>query len=61
MAPALSSIMRSNNVQFLPIQWRTNFKLDDEESRKRAEEGLDNSFSLADITLKKHIPYVYAC
>jgi len=58
MSPALNSIMRSHNVQFLPIQWRTNFKMDEDESRKRAEEGLDNSFSLADITLKKHIPWV---
>jgi hypothetical protein len=58
MTPALNSIMRSHNVQFLPIQWRTNFKLDENESRKRAEEGLDNSFSLADITLQKHIPCV---
>jgi hypothetical protein len=60
MSPALNSIMRSHNVQFLPIQWRTNFKLDENESKKRAEEGLDNSFSLADITLKKHIPCVSA-
>lgn len=58
MAPALNSIMRSHNAQFLPILWRTNFKPDEDESKKRAEEGLDNSFSLADITLKQHIPYV---
>jgi len=48
--------MRSNNVQFLPIQWRTNLKLDEDEKKRRAEDGLDNRFNLADITLKKHIP-----
>ncbi|KIM30120.1 hypothetical protein M408DRAFT_328513 [Serendipita vermifera MAFF 305830] len=58
MSPALNSIMRSNNVQFLPILWRTNFKPDEKETKRRAEEGLDNSFSLADITLKQHIPMV---
>ncbi|KAG8808008.1 hypothetical protein FRC17_004176 [Serendipita sp. 399] len=58
MSPALNSIMRSNNVQFLPIQWRTTLKLDEDESRRRAEDGLDNRFSLADITLKKHIPMI---
>ncbi|KAG8812689.1 hypothetical protein FRC19_002992 [Serendipita sp. 401] len=58
MSPALNSIMRSHNVQFLPVQWRTNLKLDEDESRRRAEDGLDNRFSLADITLKKHIPMI---
>ena len=50
--------MRSHNVQFLPVQWRTTLKLDEDEARKRKMDGLDNSFSLADITLKKHIPWV---
>ena len=58
MSPALNSIMRSHNVQFLPIQWRANLKLDDQESRRRAEDGLDNRFSLADVTLKQHVPLV---
>ncbi|CCA71004.1 related to phosphatidic acid-preferring phospholipase A1 [Serendipita indica DSM 11827] len=58
MSPALNSIMRSHNVQFLPIQWRANLKLDDQESRRRAEDGLDNRFSLADVTLKQHVPMV---
>jgi hypothetical protein len=58
MSPALSSIMRSGNVQFLPVQWRNDFKpdLDDEETKQREEDGLDNRFKLADITLQKHIP-----
>ncbi|PVF99520.1 hypothetical protein CPB86DRAFT_825001 [Serendipita vermifera] len=58
MSPALQSIMRSHNVQFLPIQWRTNLRLDEDESKRRAEDGLDNRFSLEDITLKKHIPMI---
>jgi hypothetical protein len=56
LSPALASIMRSHNVQFLPVQWRTTLRLDEDEARKRKMDGLDNSFSLADITLKKHIP-----
>jgi len=48
--------MRSNNVQFLPVQWKTTLRLDEDEARKRKMDGLDNSFSLSDITLKKYIP-----
>ena len=58
LSPALASIMRSHNVQFLPVQWRTTLRRDEDDARKRKMDGLDNSFSLADITLKKHIPWV---
>lgn len=38
--------MRERRVQFLPIQWRTNMKLDDDEERMRESAGLDNEFTL---------------
>ncbi|EJD50770.1 hypothetical protein AURDEDRAFT_182151 [Auricularia subglabra TFB-10046 SS5] len=56
--PALSTIMRSRRVQFLPLMWRTGFGLSVDEMRTREEEGLDNRFTLEDITLKGSIPFV---
>ena len=38
--------MRDRRVQFLPVQWRTNFKLDADEERRREESGVDNNFTL---------------
>ncbi|CAE6351628.1 unnamed protein product [Rhizoctonia solani] len=57
-SPALSSIMRNRRAQFLPIPWRASMKLEIDEERRREREGLDNHFTLADITPKKSIPYV---
>lgn len=46
VTPALSSIMRNRRVQFLPVQWRTNFQLNADEERRREDAGLDNDFTL---------------
>ncbi|KZS90434.1 hypothetical protein SISNIDRAFT_475303 [Sistotremastrum niveocremeum HHB9708] len=59
--PALASIMRNRRVQFLPVQWRTNLQLsldEENERRERENEGLDNRFTLGDITLNNKIPFV---
>ncbi|KAF8516819.1 DDHD domain-containing protein, partial [Hysterangium stoloniferum] len=56
--PALASILREKQVQFLPVQWRAPLKLGDEEERNRQREGLDNSFTISDITPKKSIPAI---
>ncbi|KZT35133.1 hypothetical protein SISSUDRAFT_1064729 [Sistotremastrum suecicum HHB10207 ss-3] len=58
--PALASIMRNRRVQFLPVQWRTNLQLsldEENERRERENEGLDNRFTLGDITLNNKIPH----
>ncbi|CAE6504476.1 unnamed protein product [Rhizoctonia solani] len=57
-SPALASIMRNRRAQFLPIPWRASMKLEMDEEEKKAKQGLDNHFTLADITPKKSIPYV---
>lgn len=44
--PALASIMRGRRIQFLPVQWRANLKLDVDEERRREDAGLDNEFTL---------------
>src|SRR5258708_9456005 len=56
VTPALASIMRSKRVQFLPVQWRTGMKYDLD--RKGPRDGLDNHFTLSDITPKGTIPSV---
>ncbi|KAH8114537.1 DDHD domain-containing protein [Phellopilus nigrolimitatus] len=56
--PALASIMRDRRAQFLPVQWRTSFNLGDDEERRRGDAGLDNEFTLNDITIKNTVPYV---
>ena len=38
--------MRDRRVQFLPVQWRTNFILDKDEELRREDAGLDNEFTL---------------
>jgi hypothetical protein len=45
--PALASILRDKQVQFLPIQWRAPLKLGDEAEQDRQREGLDNSFTIS--------------
>lgn len=55
-SPALSSIMRKNRVQFLPVQWRSTLKVDQDEERERELEGLTNRFTMDDITPKNTIP-----
>ncbi|CAE6432318.1 unnamed protein product [Rhizoctonia solani] len=57
-SPALSSIMRNRRAQFIPIPWRASMKLEIDEEERRAKQGLDNHFTLSDITPKKSIPYV---
>ncbi|QRV92658.1 phospholipase [Ceratobasidium sp. AG-Ba] len=57
-SPALASIMRSRRAQFLPVPWRASMKLALDEEVERARDGLDNRFTLSDITPKKAIPYV---
>ncbi|KAG8757079.1 hypothetical protein FRC11_004821, partial [Ceratobasidium sp. 423] len=57
-SPALASIMRNRRAQFIPIPWRASMKFEMDEEEKRAKQGLDNHFTLADITPKKSIPYV---
>ncbi|KAG8905484.1 hypothetical protein FRB99_008880 [Tulasnella sp. 403] len=54
--PAISSIMRDRRVQFLPVQWRASLKLDMDKELLKQREGLDNHFTLDDITLKNTIP-----
>ncbi|KAL5520107.1 hypothetical protein ACEPAG_1767 [Sanghuangporus baumii] len=56
--PALASIMRGRRLQFLPVQWRLSFQLTAAEERQRESEGLDNAFTLDDITIKNTVPYV---
>ena len=38
--------MRDRKVQFLPVQWRMNFRLDADEEKRRGDEGLDNDFTI---------------
>lgn len=38
--------MRDRRVQFLPVQWRTSFKLGADEERRREDAGIDNEFTL---------------
>lgn len=46
LTPAVASIMRDRRVQFLPVQWRINLKLDADEEQRRESAGLDNDFTL---------------
>lgn len=50
MLPALASILRDKQVQFLPVQWRTSMNLGEEEQRERERDGLDNSFSISGMS-----------
>ncbi|EJC98098.1 uncharacterized protein FOMMEDRAFT_171452 [Fomitiporia mediterranea MF3/22] len=56
--PALASVMRDRRVQFLPVQWRTNFQLSADEESRREAAGIDNNFTLNDITIRNTVPYV---
>ncbi|KAL5524599.1 hypothetical protein ACEPAF_9739 [Sanghuangporus sanghuang] len=56
--PTLASIMRGRRLQFLPVQWRLSFHLTAAEESRREAEGLDNVFTLNDITIKNTVPYV---
>ncbi|EJU03322.1 hypothetical protein DACRYDRAFT_99599 [Dacryopinax primogenitus] len=58
LSPALSSVLRSHRVQFLPILWRANIQIDEAEEEARKKDGLDNAFTVEDITIKGSIPYV---
>ncbi|KAF8508209.1 DDHD domain-containing protein [Gautieria morchelliformis] len=48
--PALASILREKQVQFLPVQWRTSLNIGEEEQRERERDGLGNTFSIAGTT-----------
>ncbi|WWC91359.1 uncharacterized protein L201_006302 [Kwoniella dendrophila CBS 6074] len=56
--PALASIIRDRRCQILPVQWRTSIDLDDEKTEEDKEHGMDNRFTISDITMNKSIPYV---
>lgn len=47
--PSLASIVRDRRIAILPVQWRASLKLEDETSEDR-EHGMDNRFTVADIT-----------
>ncbi|KAG8888357.1 hypothetical protein FRB98_007932 [Tulasnella sp. 332] len=57
-SPALASIMRDKRVQFLPVQWRASLELDMGDELLKQREGLDNHFTLDDITVGNTIPFV---
>lgn len=48
--PALASILRNKQVQFLPVQWRASLNIGEEEQRERERDGLDNTFSISGIS-----------
>ncbi|KAG8740423.1 hypothetical protein FRC10_004346 [Ceratobasidium sp. 414] len=54
-SPALASIMRSRRPQFIPVPWRASMKLAFDQEAERERDGLDNRFTLSDITPKKSI------
>nr|XP_031862276.1 uncharacterized protein CI109_002241 [Kwoniella shandongensis]KAA5529348.1 hypothetical protein CI109_002241 [Kwoniella shandongensis] len=56
--PALASIIRDRRCQILPVQWRASLDLDGEKTDEDKEHGMDNRFSMSDITIHKSIPYV---
>ncbi|KAK4686894.1 hypothetical protein P7C73_g3228, partial [Tremellales sp. Uapishka_1] len=56
--PALASIIRDRRCQVLPLQWRTSLVLDQETTEEDREHGMDNRFTMADITMSKSIPVV---
>ncbi|WVQ75447.1 hypothetical protein IAR50_005072 [Cryptococcus sp. DSM 104548] len=56
--PALASIIRDRRCQVLPVQWRASLDLDDQKTAEDAAHGMDNRFTIADITLNRSIPYV---
>ncbi|KAF8334747.1 DDHD domain-containing protein [Cantharellus anzutake] len=56
VSPALASIVRSKRVQFLPVQWRASMKYDLD--KKGSKDGLDNEFTLSEITPKGSIPFI---
>ncbi|GHJ86213.1 hypothetical protein NliqN6_2615 [Naganishia liquefaciens] len=51
--PALGSIIRDRRVQVLPIQWRASLKLEQKQDAEDHAHGMDNTFTMADITLPK--------
>ncbi|KAJ9124533.1 hypothetical protein QFC24_003325 [Naganishia onofrii] len=51
--PALGSIIRNRRVQVLPIQWRASLKLEQKQDPEDHAHGMDNTFTMADITLPK--------
>ena len=56
--PAIASIVRDRRCQVLPVQWRASIDLDSEQSQEDKVHGMDNRFTLADITINKSIPMV---
>ncbi|ODO01590.1 hypothetical protein I350_06410 [Cryptococcus amylolentus CBS 6273] len=56
--PALASIIRDRRCQVLPVQWRASLDLDDQKTAEDAAHGMDNRFTIADITINRSIPYV---
>ncbi|WVO15288.1 hypothetical protein L204_102944 [Cryptococcus depauperatus] len=56
--PALASIMRGRRCQILPVQWRASLDLNDQKTAEDAQHGMDNQFTISDITINQSIPYV---
>jgi hypothetical protein len=56
--PALASIVRDRRIQLLPVQWRASLHLDQAKTKEDREHGMDNRFTVADITINKSIPYI---
>ncbi|KLT41457.1 hypothetical protein CC85DRAFT_247655 [Cutaneotrichosporon oleaginosum] len=56
--PSISSVMRDRRCQVLPVQWRASLNLESGSSEEDAEKEESNTFTFADITIGKSIPYV---
>jgi hypothetical protein len=56
--PSISSVMRDRRCQVLPVQWRASLNLESGTSEEDAEKEESNTFTFADITIGKSIPYV---
>ena len=56
--PAMAPIVRDRRCQVLPVQWRASLDLDSEPSQEDKVHGMDNRFTLKDITINKSIPIV---
>ncbi|GFZ43062.1 hypothetical protein JCM24511_00780 [Saitozyma sp. JCM 24511] len=56
--PALAAIVRDRRIQLLPVQWRASLQLDQAKTKEEREHGMDNRYTVADITINKSIPYI---
>ncbi|BEI91743.1 uncharacterized protein CcaverHIS019_0405630 [Cutaneotrichosporon cavernicola] len=56
--PSISSVADNRRCQVLPVQWRTNLNIESGSSEEDAAKEESNTFTFADITIGKSIPYV---